>query len=79
MLVEQGGLCHMVEQTRVTKDLINPEYPQLRDVFQELNLIEQALSEVMDKLRLSPPAGWEVWDGSDTKSQDLPETPTGTP
>ena len=66
MLVEQGGLCHMVEQTRrVTKDLVNSEYPKLRDVFQELNLIEEALSEVMEKLRLTPPAGWPVWDGSD--------------
>ena len=73
MLVEQGGLCHMVEQTR-TADLIdegfvvdtqNKEYPKLRDVFKELDLIEQALNTVMEKLRLTPPAGWEVWDGSD--------------
>jgi hypothetical protein len=77
MLVEQGGLCHMVEQTRIstgdlvnTTDLVNTAsvdnpYPKLRDVFQELNLIEEALSEVMSILRLSPPAGWPVWDGSD--------------
>lgn len=84
MLVEQGGLCHMVEQTRLTADSIDPgfsvapdadlndpgfsaapEYPKLRDVFNELNLIEEALNTVMEKLRLTPPAGWEVWDGSD--------------
>ena len=70
MLVEQGGLCHMVEQTRLTADLIDEgfsvsEYPKLRDVFKELDLIEQALNDVMEKLRLNPPAGWEVWDGSD--------------
>ncbi len=70
MLVEQGGLCHMVEQTRSTTDLIDqgfsaPEYPNLRDVFKELDLIEEALNTVMEKLRLTPPAGWEVWDGSD--------------
>jgi hypothetical protein len=62
MLVEQGGLCHMVEQTRsVDAD----EYPKLRDVFNELDLIERSLSQVMEKLRLIPPAGWPVWDGSD--------------
>ncbi len=69
MLVEQGGLCHMVEQTR-SADLIDEgfsvnAYPKLRDVFNELDLIEQALNTVMEKLRLTPPAGWEVWDGSD--------------
>ena len=64
MLVEQGGLCHMVEQTRAsTADLVD-DYPKLRDVFNELNMIESALQEIMDRLRLTPPAGWEVWDGS---------------
>jgi hypothetical protein len=75
VLVEQGGLCHMVESataeandsypvenvTETTED----NYPNLRDVFKELDLIEQALNTVMDKLRLNPPAGWPVWDGSD--------------
>jgi len=72
MLVEQGGLCHMVEQTRrspdvSTADLIEPdkqEYPKLRDVINELDLVEQALQAVMEKLRMDPPAGWPVWDGS---------------
>ena len=71
MLVEQGGLCHMVEQARATTaDLANPatEYPPLRDVFSELNAIEAALAEVMEKLRMKPPAGWEVWDGSSKNS-----------
>ena len=68
MLVEQGGLCHMVEQVRATTaDLVAPttEYPPLRDVIAELNAVEQALGEVMDKLRMTPPAGFPVWDGSD--------------
>jgi hypothetical protein len=71
MLVEQGGLCHMVEQvSATTADLIDPafsaaEYPKLRDVFAELNLIEKALQEVMQKLRMTEPDGWPVWDGSD--------------
>ena len=71
MLVEQGGLCHMVEQTRrspdvSTADLVEPqqEYPKLRDVLNELDLVEQALQAVMEKLRMDPPAGWPVWDGS---------------
>ena len=69
MLVEQGGLCHMVEQvTRTTADLPTPaadKYPELRDVFAELNIVEKALAEVMVKLRMQVPAGWPVWDGSD--------------
>ena len=68
MLVEQGGLCHMVEQTRSLIDegfSVDDAYPKLRDVFNELDLIERSLSQVMEKLRLTPPAGWPVWDGSD--------------
>lgn len=70
MLVEQGGLCHMVEQVRAgTADLVAPaaerEYPELRDVIGELNIVEKALEEVMVKLRMQVPAGWPVWDGSD--------------
>ena len=71
MLVEQNGLCHMVEQLRATTaDLVAPAvaYPPLRDVFAELDAIEKALGEVMDKLRMAPPAGWEVWDGSSENS-----------
>ena len=72
MLVESNGLCHMVEQSRAsTADLVAPaaaEYPPLRDVFAELNAIESALAQVMEKLRMTPPAGWEVWDGSSENS-----------
>jgi hypothetical protein len=64
MLVESGGLCHMVEQTRVsTSDLVS-EYPRLRDVFAELDVVEKALEQVMEKLRMVEPDGWPVWDGS---------------
>ena len=69
MLVEQGGLCHMVEQVvATTADLVDPataEYPKLRDVFKELNTIERCLEEIMTKLRMTEPDGWPVWDGSD--------------
>ena len=73
MLVEQNGLCHLVEQiSATTADLVETaaavEYPPLRDVFAELDAIEKALEEVMDKLRMAPPAGWEVWDGSSENS-----------
>lgn len=61
MIVEQSGLAHLVEQ--VTFD--RKAYPKLRDIPGELDLVEKALSEVMEKLRLVPPAGWPVWDGSD--------------
>jgi hypothetical protein len=73
MLVEQGGLCHMVEQTQSLIDEgfgvdtsvdTSVDYPKLRDVFNELDLVEKALSDVMERLRMSPPAGWPVWDGS---------------
>jgi len=56
-LSESGGLCHMVPVS-------GRDQTPLRDVFKELDLIEQALGEVMEKLRMSPPSGWEVWDGS---------------
>ncbi len=77
-LVEQGGLCHMVAATRSDPafgvvdpafgvvDPADAEYPELRDVFKELDMIESALQEVMERLRMAPPSGWEVWDGSDT-------------
>lgn len=68
MLVESGGLCHMVEQTRaITAFSVDPvsEYPKLRDVFAELDVIEKALEQVMEKLRMVEPDGWPVWDGSD--------------
>ena len=69
-LVEQGGLCHMVEEANalidVEEELDSPEkeYPKLRDVFNELNMIEGVLEEIMSRLKMVPPAGWEVWDGS---------------
>ena len=68
MLVEQGGLCHLVEQPSSLIDegfSVDHDYPKLRDVFNELDLIERSLSQVMEKLRLTPPTGWPVWDGSD--------------
>lgn len=76
MIVESNGLAHLVEQTRAadisTADLVNPdnavnsvEYPPLRDIPGELTMVEQQLQKVMERLKMAPEAGWEVWDGSD--------------
>ena len=63
MIVESGGLAHLIQQT--VKD---NNYPELRNIPNELTMVEQALGEVMEKLRMVPPAGWEVWDGSSENS-----------
>ena len=74
-IVESGGLAHLVEITSRsdgasvdTADLVDElpkEPPQLRNIPQELTMVEQQLQKVMEKLRMAPEAGWEVWDGSD--------------
>ena len=52
-----------------TADLVDPppsiEYPPLRDIPGELTMVEEQLQKVLEKLRMVPDAGWEVWDGSD--------------
>ncbi len=60
LIRESNGVAMLIEQT-FTKEA--PE--KVRDLPRELDLIEAALNEVMDKLKMTPPAGWEVWDGSD--------------
>lgn len=74
MIVESNGLAHLVEQTRSneisTADLVEApkapvEYPPLRDIPGELTMVEEQLQKVLEKLRMVPEAGWEVWDGSD--------------
>lgn len=74
MIVESNGLAHLVEQTLFldveTADLAdnrtgNTQYPPLRDIPGELTMVEEQLQKVLEKLRMVPEAGWEVWDGSD--------------
>ena len=71
MLVESGGLCHMISQTRMAqlaeaaKSEGETQYPELRDVLAELTMVEQHLQLVMETLKMAPQAGWEVWDGSE--------------
>ena len=66
MIVESNGLAHLVEQTRAAEMRDTTEYPPLRDIPGELTMVEQQLQKVLEKLRMIPEAGWEVWDGSDT-------------
>lgn len=79
MIVAQNGLAHLVEQEVLLglnpdlgsdpgSDVIDPVetiYPELRNIPGELTLVEEALGQIFEKLRMSPPAGWPVWDGSD--------------
>lgn len=64
MIVESNGLAHLVEQTRAVE--MRATYPPLRDIPGELTMVEEQLQKVLEKLRMVPEAGWEVWDGSDT-------------
>ena len=60
LIRESNGVAMLIDQT-LTKQATE----KVRDLPRELDLIEAALSEIMDKLKMTPPAGWEVWDGSD--------------
>ena len=69
VLVESGGLCHMVAADSTTLDVSPasqlPEIPQLRNIPAELTMVEEQLQKVMERLKMVPEAGWEVWDGED--------------
>lgn len=68
MIVESNGLAHLVEQTRsATRDdaSTDSQYPTLRNIPGELTMVEEQLQKVMERLKMAPEAGWEVWDGSD--------------
>ena len=82
-IVESGGIAHLIQETALMADEASddpapgdqdieggsePVYPELRNLPRELDLIEQALAEVLEKLRMTPPAGFPVWDGSDENS-----------
>ena len=77
-IVEQSGLAHLVpvEQVRevhvdadgVEHPPVEPavvDRPQLRDLPGEVTMLEQQLQKVMERLKMVPQAGWEVWDGAD--------------
>ena len=56
LIRESNGVAMLVSQETRSK---------VRDLPNELDLVEAALNDVMEKLKMTPPAGWEVWDGSD--------------
>ena len=77
-IVEQSGLAHLVPVTTlregytdsdgvehpfVAPDVV--ERPPLRDIPSELTMVEQQLQKVMERLKMAPEAGWEVWNGAD--------------
>ena len=57
LIRESNGVAMLVQQT------LQQRMEKVRDLPNELDLIEAALNEVMDRLRMTPPAGWPVWDG----------------
>ena len=68
LLAESGGLCHLIEQSATKNEdgyiLQNSSLPPLRNIPAELTMVEEQLQKVLEKLRMVPEAGWEVWDGS---------------
>ena len=69
LIRESNGVAMLIEQTR--RGQIEPRTPvKVRDLPTELDLIEAALNEVMAKLKMTPPAGWPVWDGQSEVATD---------
>ncbi len=62
LIRESNGVAMLIEQTRRQQQ---PREIKVRDLPRELDLVEAALNEIMGKLKMTPPAGWPVWDGSD--------------
>lgn len=68
LIRESNGVAMLIEQT--LRGQIEPRMQKVRDLPNELDLIEAALNEIMEKLRMTPPAGWPVWDGQDGVTSD---------
>ena len=66
LIRESNGVAMLIEQTkRGAKEPRIEEEVEVRDLPRELDLVEAALSEIMGKLKMTPPAGWPVWDGDE--------------
>lgn len=66
LIRESNGVAMLIEQTRRgPRDL-----EKVRDLPNELDLVEAALNEVMSRLKMVPPAGWPVWDGQSEVTTD---------
>lgn len=76
-IVEQSGLAHLVPVETARKPYIDEagvehppvepavvDRPALRDIPGEVTMLEEQLQKVMERLKMSPEAGWEVWDGA---------------
>ena len=73
LIRESNGVAMLIEQTlrgQTLRGQIEPRPEKVRDLPNELDLIETALNEVMAKLKMVPPAGWPVWDGQDEVTSD---------
>ena len=67
LIRESNGVAMLIEQSfREAKEQLLEE---VRDLPRELDLVEAALNEIMSKLKMTPPSGWPVWDGSDNLSE----------
>jgi hypothetical protein len=72
LIRESNGVAMLIEQTRLGKldeHLSNQDEVEVRDLPSEIDACLKALNEVMQRLRMTPPAGWPVWDGSDINSE----------
>ena len=63
LIRESNGVAMLIGATM--RGDVEPPLKEVRDLPRELDLVEAALDEIMGKLRMTPPAGWPVWDGSD--------------
>ena len=64
LIVEQGGVAMLVEQTRSGEEPLEQEDPPaVRNLAAEVTMLELQLQKVMERLKMAPEAGWEVWDG----------------
>lgn len=65
-IVESNGIAHLQQSVRNADGELIAQGPEpTRNIPGELTMVEQQLQKVMEKLRMAPEAGWEVWDGSD--------------
>jgi len=69
LIRESNGVAMLIEQTRRGARELR-EFEKVRDLPNELDLVEAALNEVMSRLKMVPPAGWPVWDGQSEVTTD---------
>jgi len=62
LIRESNGVAMLIEQAAY---LSNQDQKEVRDLPSEIDACLKALNEVMQRLRMTPPDGWPVWDGSD--------------